>query len=78
MQLLQSGASTTPCTADPVGAARTTLDQLGVKVIVMGPMAYGEQPALQKPVENYLDHVAGGPARRDEGALVWNYDGGPA
>jgi hypothetical protein len=41
-------------------------------------MAYGEQPALQKPVENYLDQVAGGPARRDEGALVWSYDGGPA
>ena len=78
MQLLQAGMSTTPCTADPVGAARTELNQLGVKVILMGPMAYGEQPALQKPVEDYLDQVAGGPPRSDEGALVWNYDGEPA
>jgi hypothetical protein len=73
MQLLQAGESTTPCTSDPVLAARTELNQLGVKVILMGPMAYGEQPGLQKSVEDYLDQVAGGPPRSDEGAMVWNY-----
>jgi hypothetical protein len=75
MQLLQAGMSTSPCTADPVGAARAELDRLGVKVILMGPMAYGTEPALQRPMEEFLNRVAGRPSRSDEGALVWSYSG---
>jgi hypothetical protein len=75
MQLLQAGESTSPCTADPVGAARAELDQLGVTVILMGPMAYGTEPWLQRPMEEFLSRVAGGPPQSDEGALVWRYSG---
>jgi hypothetical protein len=75
MQLLQAGVSTGPCTADPVGAVRAELDQLGVQVILMGPMAYGTEPALQRPMEDFLSRVAGTAPRIDEGALVWPYPG---
>ena len=73
MQLLQAGVSTDPCTSDPVGAVRVELDQLGVQVILMGPMAYGTEPALERPMEAFLSRVAGTAPRIDEGALVWPY-----
>jgi len=74
MQLLQSGVSTRPCTADPVAAVRSDLNQLKAKVIIMGPMAYGGAPSpLTAPMESFLSSVAGSQPRHDEGVLIWHY-----
>jgi hypothetical protein len=75
MQVLQGGGSPLACAADPVDATRAALDQFGVKVILMGPLAYGTEPALQGPMEAFLTQVAGAAPRMDEGAMVWSYTG---
>ncbi len=41
------------CTAEPVKAARSELDTLRVNVIIMGPQAYGTDPALTHPMEQW-------------------------
>jgi hypothetical protein len=38
-------------------------------------MAYGLEPAVQKPMENFLIQLAGAQPRHDQGALVWSYPG---
>lgn len=75
MDALESWFPTGQCGPDIVGASRGDLQALHVTVIIMGPMAYGTDPALQRPVENFLDQVAGGPPRSDQGVLVWNLPG---
>ena len=39
----------------------------------MGPLAYGTDPALTRPMEQFLSAVAGVPPRHDEGVLLWEY-----
>jgi hypothetical protein len=73
MQLLQVGATYKVCTSDPVGAVRTGLETLHVRVIIMGPMDYGSDPALAPPIRRFLTKVAGKPPRRVQGVLVWKY-----
>jgi hypothetical protein len=73
MQELQSGLSVPACTADPVKAVRAELDKLGVSLIIMGPLAYGTDPALMRPMEKFLGAVAGVPPRHEEGVLLWEY-----
>lgn len=72
-QYLQNGEPFRSCTAHPVNAVRSALDQLGVTVIIMGPMDYGNDPALGPPVRKFLSEVAGRSPRRDQGAFVWRY-----
>jgi hypothetical protein len=72
-QYLQNGESISSCTAHPVTAVRSALDKLRVSMIIMGPMDYGDNPALAPPVSAFLSKVAGGKPRADEGALLWNY-----
>jgi hypothetical protein len=73
MDALQNSGTTSGCGSDLVGAVRGDLDQLGVKVIILGPLAYGSEPALQAPMEDFLTQVAGGPPRSDQGVEVWAY-----
>ena len=73
MNALQSSLAVESCGADVITAVRGEMDRLGVKVIIMGPMAYGTEPALKRPMETFLSGVAGTPPRTDEGALVWPY-----
>jgi len=75
MQVLQGGGSPLACAGDPVAATRAALDRIGVKVILMGPLAYGTDPALQRPMEAFLTEVAGAAPRMNEGAMVWSYTG---
>jgi hypothetical protein len=70
---LQLGLPPGACTADPVEAARAELDKLRVSVIIMGPLAYGTDPALTRQMEQFLDAVAGAPPRYDESVLLWEY-----
>ena len=44
-------------------------------MIIMGPMAYGTEPALQRPMEDFLTQLAGAPPRVDQGVMVWSYPG---
>ena len=73
MQLIQMGEGVTPCTSDPVGAVRSELDQLKVRVIIMGPMDYGQNPSLAPPIRKFLSEVAGVGPRSRQGVLVWPY-----
>jgi hypothetical protein len=75
MDALESSYPTGQCGPDIVGASRGELQALHVTVIIMGPMAYGTDPALQRPVENFLDQVADGPPGSDQGVLVWSLPG---
>jgi hypothetical protein len=73
MEELQFGSSPVECTPDPIEAARSELDRLQVTVIIMGPLAYGDDAALMRPIEKFLTAVAGAPPRHDEGVLLWEY-----
>jgi hypothetical protein len=73
MNALQTSGTTSGCGSDRVGAVRADLDQLGVRVIILGPLAYGTEPALQAPMEDFLSQVAGAPPRADQGVEVWAY-----
>ncbi len=64
-----------PSFTSVIKAARGALKEMDVSVIVMGPMAYGLEPAVQKPMENFLIQLAGAQPRHDQGALVWSYPG---
>ena len=75
MHALQSTASIAGCGPNLIDAARGDLAAVGVSVIIMGPMAYGTEPELQKPMEDFLIQLAGAPPRLDQGALVWSYPG---
>ena len=67
------GLSPAACLAHPVAAARHELDKLRVSVIIMGPLAYGTDPTLTRPMEKFLSAVAGASPRSDEGVLLWQY-----
>jgi hypothetical protein len=73
MHAIQSSASVAGCGPNLVVAARSDLAAEGVSVIIMGPMAYGTEPAQQRPMENFLTQLAGAPPRLDQGALVWSH-----
>jgi hypothetical protein len=73
MQDLQSGIPSAACSVHPIEAARAELDKLRVSVIIMGPLAYGTDPALMRPMEQFLSAVAGASPRHDEGVLLWEY-----
>lgn len=73
MQLLQAGGSPKICTGDPVGAVKSELDQLGVSLIIMGPMDYGQDPSLGPGIRAFLTRVAGFPPRREQGVFLWQY-----
>jgi hypothetical protein len=73
MHALQTTASIAGCGPNLIDAARSDLAAVGVSVIIMGPMAYGTEPAQQRPMENFLTQLAGGPPRLDQGALVWSH-----
>jgi hypothetical protein len=73
MDALESSLSATPCGTSIIRASRSDLHALGVSVIIMGPMAYGTEPALQGPMEDFLTQLAGAPPRVDQGALVWSH-----
>ncbi len=72
-QYLQDGKPFGSCTARPVRAVRSALDKLRVAVIIMGPMDYGNDPALAPPVIRFLSDVAGRRPQADQGALIWVY-----
>ena len=46
---------------------------VGVRVIIMGPMTYGNEAVPRRRIERFLSSVAGGARRYDEGVLVWRY-----
>jgi hypothetical protein len=73
MDALESSLSATPCGTSIIRASRSDLHALGVSVIIMGPMAYGTEPALQGRMEAFLTQLAGAPPRVDQGALVWSH-----
>jgi hypothetical protein len=73
MEELQFRQSPAGCTAYPIRVARAELDKLQVSVIIMGPLAYGTDRALMRPMEQFLSAVAGTPPRHDEGVLLWEY-----
>jgi hypothetical protein len=75
MDALESSLPTTPCGGNTIRASRSDLHALGVSVIIMGPMAYGTEPALQRPMEDFLTQLAGAPPRVDQGVMVWSYPG---
>jgi hypothetical protein len=75
MNALQTSGTASGCGSDLIGAVRSDLDQLGVRVIILGPLAYRTEPALQAPMEDFLTQVAGGPPRSDQGVEVWAYEG---
>jgi hypothetical protein len=75
MNALQTSGTMSGCGADLVGAVRSDLDQLGVRVIILGPLAYGTEPDLQAPMEDFLTQVAGAPPRADQGIRLWAYGG---
>ena len=75
MNALQTSGTMSGCSSDLIGAVRSDLDQLGVRVIILGPLAYGTEPALQAPMEDFLTQVAGGPPPSDQGVEVWAYEG---
>jgi hypothetical protein len=72
-QQLQVGLPPDSCTAHPIEVVRSQLEQLGVSVIIMGPLAYRADPALMRPMQQFLSAVAGEPPRHDEGVLLWDY-----
>lgn len=72
-QYLQDGKPFNSCTPHPVRAVRSALDQLQVTMIIMGPMDYGNDPALAPPVRRFLSEVAGSRPRAEQGAWVWGY-----
>jgi hypothetical protein len=39
----------------------------------MGPMSYGTDPELMRPMEQFLTAVAGSQPQHDEGVMLWNY-----
>jgi dolichyl-phosphate beta-glucosyltransferase len=73
MEELQFGRPPTDCTAYPLEAARSELDKLRVSAIIMGLLAYGTDPTLMRPMEQFVTAVAGAPPRHDEGVLLWEY-----
>ena len=72
MAALQQHAASI-CTRHPIAVARSELDELGVRVIIMGPMTYGSEAVPRRRIERFLSSVAGGAPRYDEGVLVWRY-----
>jgi len=75
MNALQTAGATSACGSGLVAAVRSNLDQLGVTVIILGPVAYGTEPGLQAPIEDFLSQVAGSAPRTDQGVEVWAYYG---
>jgi hypothetical protein len=75
MDALQTSGTASGCGSGLVGAVRGDLDGLGVRMIILGPLAYGTEPGLQAPMEDFLTQVAGGPPRSDQGVEVWAYEG---
>jgi hypothetical protein len=73
MQRLQVGLPPNSCTAHPIAAVRSQLEKLRVSEIVMGPLAYGTDPALVRPMQQFLSAVAEAPPRHDQGVLLWEY-----
>jgi hypothetical protein len=72
MDALESSLPTTPCGSGIIPASRDDLHTLGVKVIILGPVAYGTDPTLQHTMEEFLTSLAGAPPRSDQGVMVWN------
>jgi hypothetical protein len=77
MAYLQAGASASPCGPGAVEGAREQMDDLGVTIVILGPLDQGSNPSLEGPIREFLTEVVGGPPRSLQGVLVWEY-GGPA
>jgi len=75
MDALESQLPTTPCGTDIIQASRSDMRALDVAVIILGPMAYGTEPALQRPMEDFLSQLAGAPPHVDQGVMVWSHLG---
>ncbi|MGA2283461.1 MAG: hypothetical protein ABSH07_07255 [Candidatus Dormibacteria bacterium] len=75
MNALQTAGTTSGCGSGLIGAVRADLDRLGVRVLILGPLNYGNAPYLQAPIEDFLTQVAGAPPRSDQGVEVWAYGG---
>lgn len=73
MAQLQAGKGAS-CTTRPVALARAELDELGVRVIIMGPPTYGSEEVPRGRMEQFLSLVAGEAPSQDQGVLVWHYD----
>lgn len=73
MAALQGRAAVSTCTGRPVVVARSEMDALGVRVVIMGPTSYESGALPRGRMERFLSSVAGAPPRSDEGVLLWHY-----
>jgi hypothetical protein len=75
MDALEASLSTARCGSGVVARSRADLTALGVRVIIMGPLAYGTGSGQRTPIESFLTELAGAPPSADQGVLVWTYGG---
>ncbi|HET9058890.1 MAG TPA: hypothetical protein VFN61_03130 [Acidimicrobiales bacterium] len=73
MQLEQSGQSPKLCTSDPVQVVRSALRNLGVGVLIEGPLGYPPQTAFSPRLTALLSKVVGHGPVADQGVLVWRH-----
>ena len=72
MDALESSLPLAPCGTNVIAESREDLHSLGVSVIILGPMAYGTDPTLQRTMEDFLTRLAGASPHPDQGVMLWS------
>jgi hypothetical protein len=70
---IQADLQPSSCGADEVNAARSELDELGVKLVILGPMPAGTNAGVETHLREYLTALAGKPPMAEDGVLVWEW-----
>jgi hypothetical protein len=73
MAALQERGAASTCTRRPVAVARSEMEALGVRVVIMGPTSYASGAVPRGRMEHFLTSVVGAPPRYDEGVVLWHY-----